>query len=64
MTSIFTNKVLRVNDRGLEYRYDGSKALWSDATTCKRKEKDRELKGPADYRAASNSYPVKTLQKD
>jgi hypothetical protein len=26
--------------------------------------KDRVLKDPADYRPASNSYPVKTLQRD
>ncbi|MGA8565592.1 MAG: hypothetical protein WB587_12650 [Nitrososphaeraceae archaeon] len=26
--------------------------------------KDRGLKGPTDYRPASNSYPVKALQRD
>jgi hypothetical protein len=29
-----------------------------------RNEKRRVLKDPADYRPASNSYPVKTLQRD
>ena len=29
-----------------------------------KKKKERVLKGPTDYRPASNSYPMKTLQRD